>query len=220
MSSLAGWPYLDYHPPRRTSSPRRPMWKSKFYGTFELNRRVVLDAIDATPARWRGDAGSSPLDGARTAAPSPRNDLVKNCRVHPTHWSISTQPATPCVSDSAQRFAGPNSTDASRTPPRPSSPSEARRAGISTPACKSNGESDAPTSRQHRGHDDCDAPPQFDLCTARRPRRRSSGSRSSRPRRRPRGRRGRRSPCGPVPFLRRRPGRPRAPRPGRPCRPR
>ena len=25
------------------------------------------------------------------AAPSPRNDLVKNCRVHPTHWLISTQ---------------------------------------------------------------------------------------------------------------------------------
>ena len=41
------------------------MWKSKFYGTFMLNRRVVLHAIDATPARWRG--GSSPLDRARTA---------------------------------------------------------------------------------------------------------------------------------------------------------
>ena len=23
--------------------------------------------------------------------PSPRNDLVKNCRVHPMHWLISTQ---------------------------------------------------------------------------------------------------------------------------------
>ena len=33
-------------------------------------------AIDAMPARWRGDAGSSPLDGASTAASSPRNDLV------------------------------------------------------------------------------------------------------------------------------------------------
>ena len=31
-----------------------------------------LHAIDATPARWRGDAGSSPLDGASTAASSPR----------------------------------------------------------------------------------------------------------------------------------------------------
>ena len=39
-----------------------PVWKSKFYGAFVLNHRVVLHAIDATPARWRGDAGSSPLD--------------------------------------------------------------------------------------------------------------------------------------------------------------
>jgi hypothetical protein len=60
-------------------------------GAFVLNRRVDLHAIDATPARWRGDAGSSPLDGASTAASSPRNDLVKNCRVHPTHWLISAQ---------------------------------------------------------------------------------------------------------------------------------
>ncbi len=30
-----------------------PVWKSKFYGAFVLNRRVVLHAIDATPA---GDA--------------------------------------------------------------------------------------------------------------------------------------------------------------------
>ena len=43
------------------------MWKSKFYGAFVLNRRVVLHAIDATPARWRGDAGSWPLDRARNA---------------------------------------------------------------------------------------------------------------------------------------------------------
>ena len=47
---------------------REPVWKSKFYGVFVLNRRVVLHAIDAT-----------------TAASSPRNDLVKNFRVHPTH---------------------------------------------------------------------------------------------------------------------------------------
>ena len=59
------------------------MWKSKFYGTFVLNHRIILHAIDATPARWRGDAGSSSLDRARTAASSPRNDLVKNCRVAP-----------------------------------------------------------------------------------------------------------------------------------------
>ena len=43
---------------------REAVWKSKFYGAFVLNLRVDLHAIDATPARWRGDAGSSPLDGA------------------------------------------------------------------------------------------------------------------------------------------------------------
>ena len=56
-----------------------------------LNLRVDFHAIDASPARWRGDAGSSPLDGASTATSSPRNDLVKNYRVHPIHFFISTQ---------------------------------------------------------------------------------------------------------------------------------
>ena len=79
---------------RRHRHGREAVWKSKFYGAFVLNRRVVLHAIDATPTRWRGDAGSSPLDRARTAASSPRN-LVKNCRVHPTHWLISTQARSP-----------------------------------------------------------------------------------------------------------------------------
>ena len=50
------------------------VWKSKFYGAFVLNLRVDLHAIDAAPARWRGDAGSSPLDRASTATSSPRND--------------------------------------------------------------------------------------------------------------------------------------------------
>ena len=40
--------------------------------------RFDLHAIDAMPARWRGDARSSPLDGASATASSPRNDLVKN----------------------------------------------------------------------------------------------------------------------------------------------
>ncbi len=31
----------------------------KFYGAFMLNRRVDLHAIDAAPARWRGDAGTA-----------------------------------------------------------------------------------------------------------------------------------------------------------------
>ena len=65
----------------------------KFYGAFVLNHRVVPHAIDAAPARWRGDTGSSPLDRASTVASSPRNDLVKNYRVHATHWLISTQVA-------------------------------------------------------------------------------------------------------------------------------
>ena len=57
----------------------------KIYGAFVLNRCVLHHAIDATPARWRGDAGSWPLDRARSAASSPR---------HPTHWLISTQDTT------------------------------------------------------------------------------------------------------------------------------
>ena len=39
----------------------------KIYGAFVLNHRVVLHAIDATPARRRGDAGPSPLDRASAA---------------------------------------------------------------------------------------------------------------------------------------------------------
>ena len=71
-----------------------------------MNSRVDLHAIDATPARWRGGVGSSPLDGIitdtlvdfhSTVMRSPRNDLVKNYRVHPTHWLISTQPARAVV---------------------------------------------------------------------------------------------------------------------------
>ena len=56
----------------------RAVWKSNL-------RRVRRHRRDT--ARWRGDVGSSPLDGASAATSSPRNDLVKN----PTHWLISTQ---------------------------------------------------------------------------------------------------------------------------------
>ncbi len=49
----------------------------------------VLHAIDATPARWRGDAGSPPPDRARTAASSPREE----CR--------------PLISTQARRAARP-----------------------------------------------------------------------------------------------------------------
>ena len=40
---------------------------NQIYGAFVLNRRVDLYAIDATPARWHGNVGSSPLDGASAA---------------------------------------------------------------------------------------------------------------------------------------------------------
>ena len=72
---------------RGAHGPRRRVTcvEIKFHGAFVLNRRVDLHAIDASPARWRGDVGSSPLDGASTAASLPRNDFVKNCRAHPTH---------------------------------------------------------------------------------------------------------------------------------------
>ena len=72
-----------------SASPVGTRVEIKIYGAFVLNHRVVLRAIDATPARWRDDAGSLPLDGASTAASSPRNDLV-----HPKHWLISTQAAS------------------------------------------------------------------------------------------------------------------------------
>merc|ERR1712091_527662 len=48
----------------------------KIYAGRVLNHRVVLHAIDATPARRRGGANSSPLDRARTAASSPPDALV------------------------------------------------------------------------------------------------------------------------------------------------
>ena len=40
---------------------------NQIYGAVVLNRRVDLYAIDATPARWHGNVGSSPLDGASAA---------------------------------------------------------------------------------------------------------------------------------------------------------
>ena len=43
----------------------KPVLKSKFYGAFALNHRIILHAIDVTPARWRDDVDSSPLDEAR-----------------------------------------------------------------------------------------------------------------------------------------------------------
>ena len=66
----------------------------------------ILRRVYATPARWRGGAGSSPLDGASTAASSSRKDLVKNYRVHPTHWLISTQVKSKAPHDGRPRAGG------------------------------------------------------------------------------------------------------------------
>ena len=56
---LAG--FVHHHVGRRAADQRvlmkmdiegiKPVWKSNFYGAFVLNRRVVLHALDATPAR-------------------------------------------------------------------------------------------------------------------------------------------------------------------------
>ena len=55
--------------------------ETKFTGAFVMNSRVDLHAIDATPARWRGGVGSSPLDGTSAAMRSPRNDLAPDTLV-------------------------------------------------------------------------------------------------------------------------------------------
>jgi hypothetical protein len=49
----------DYYTMGNVIPGLKIVWKSQFYGTFVLNLRVVLHAIDVPPARWRGDAGSS-----------------------------------------------------------------------------------------------------------------------------------------------------------------
>ena len=52
------------------------MWKSKFYGAFVLNRRVVLHAIDATPARWRHRREMISTQVLRTAPQFKRATLI------------------------------------------------------------------------------------------------------------------------------------------------
>ena len=88
----------------------------KIYGAFALNLRVDIHAIDATPVRWRGDAGSSPLDGASTAVFSPRNDLVKNYRGTPdalvdfhtaNNPTATVAPIWQCVVESGQPWPVP-----------------------------------------------------------------------------------------------------------------
>ena len=70
----------------------RPVWKPNYGARPESPRRPPRHRRDTCSMAWRCDL--SPIDSASMAAPSPRNDLVKNCRVHPTHWLISTQGVT------------------------------------------------------------------------------------------------------------------------------
>ena len=48
MRSAAGTPTMLMHLMQTVSAAYSPVWKSKFYGAFVLNHRVVLHAIDAT----------------------------------------------------------------------------------------------------------------------------------------------------------------------------
>ena len=74
----------------RSDSLVRAGVEIKLRGASRIRPHHNLHAIDATPARWRGDASSSPLDRARTAASSPRNDLVKNYRAPDTPVDFHT----------------------------------------------------------------------------------------------------------------------------------
>ena len=46
--------------------------RAQFYVGDCVEIKFTLHAIDATPARWRGDVGSSPRDGASAATSSPK----------------------------------------------------------------------------------------------------------------------------------------------------
>ena len=69
----------------RSLSQGNPLARPPLVNDFGAKVRRMCENQNFTARAWRGDAGSSPLDGTRTAAPSPRNDFVKNYRVHPTH---------------------------------------------------------------------------------------------------------------------------------------
>ena len=74
-------------------TPRRrvPVHKSNCRDASPPWLNHDLHAIDATPAGWRVPGGLSPLDSVIKVAFSSRKDLVKNYRVHPTHWLIYAQ---------------------------------------------------------------------------------------------------------------------------------
>ena len=61
----------------------RPVWKSKFYGAFVLNRRVVLHAIDAAPARWPRRAPDTLVDFHTGGGASSRSRTTSGARRTP-----------------------------------------------------------------------------------------------------------------------------------------
>ena len=66
-----------------TKAPGPRLCGNQIYGAFVLNRRVDLHAIDATPARWRADVGSSPLDGTSAPTSSPCTDTLVDFHTGP-----------------------------------------------------------------------------------------------------------------------------------------
>ena len=98
----------DCGPPIGKTSRDKPPLMSRAFDKRARKRplelaKAILECFGAWASRavhksnrrdasaWR--CGRLPLVHASTAASSPRNDLVKNYRVHPTHWLICAQVA-------------------------------------------------------------------------------------------------------------------------------
>ena len=131
---------------------RARLCRNQIYGAFDLH------AIDATPARRRGDAGSSPLDGASAATSSPRNepdalvdfhialciDLEERLRHdaalykrRPTRLTLTIkQPGTDPLPIPGNNYTegGSKSRSVPFPAPRPSPPDEPRRSSSSSAA--------------------------------------------------------------------------------------
>ena len=99
MAWVVSFPNSSHFGPRRATATRRAGWRRARDPVHKSNCRGASPpllnhgshAIDATPARWRGGVGLTPLDWVITAASPQRNDLVKSYRVHPTHRLICAQ---------------------------------------------------------------------------------------------------------------------------------
>ena len=101
--SCAGCPAQAAHAStRQTTSRREPV----------LNHRVDLHAIDATPARWRGDAGSSPLDASQDGrviaekASSTRRPPTLYGAIVPQLEHAALRPQVPLPEGAVRRAAG------------------------------------------------------------------------------------------------------------------